>query len=138
MRTIREVMAVAFILMAMAAVSALPGCSSRTIPEAVETPYAGPPLGLESKGKSHIVVLEAPTGGYSLTIDRVLERAGFYDVFVTVRTPDPRFFYTQAMTRLRAQAPLASAVPVRVCARVLEAGEAADGDEYPIAIDARR
>lgn len=138
MPTIRQVHVIASYLLCLMAISALPGCSSRTIPEAVEAPYAGPPLSLESKGPSHLVVLEAPTGGYSLTIDRVLERAGFHDVFVTVRTPDARFVHTQAMTRLRALSPLATTVPVRVCARVLEAAEPADGDEYPIAIDARR
>lgn len=138
MQTIRQVILIVSCLSVAVAISALPGCSSRTIPEAVETPYAGPPLTLDSKGPSHLVVLEAPSGGYSLTIDRVLERAGFHDVFVTVRTPDARFVHTQTMTRLRALAPLASTVPVRVCGRVLAAGEPADGDEYPIAIDARR
>ena len=138
MPMIRPMILIACCLSAAVAVSALTGCSSRTVPEAVETPYAGPPLGLESKGPSHLVVLEAPSGGYSMVIDRVLERAGFHDIFVTVRTADPRFVHSQAMTRLRALVPLASTVPVRVCARVLAAGEAADGDEYPIAIDARR
>ena len=139
MPTIRQVLVIAFSCVAMGVtIFALPGCSSRTVPEAVETPYAGPAITLDSKGPSHLVVLEAPSGGYGLVVDRVLERAGYHDIFVTVRTPDPRFVHTQAVTRLRAMAPLASTVPVRVCARVLGAGEPAEGDEYPIAIDARR
>lgn len=116
----------------------IPSCGSRPVPQASERAYSGPPIRLQSSGSQHVVLVDAPTGGYSLMIDRVQERAGFHDIFVTVREPDPRFLHTQAVTPLRALAPLASSTPARVCARVLSAEEDPDSLEYPIAIDTRR
>lgn len=133
----RALVIVSCVLVALA-FSTVSSCGSRPVPEASDDAYAGPPIGLESTGPQHIVVMDAPMGGYSMMIDRVQERAGFHDIFVTVRTPDPRFVHTQAVTRLRALSPLASSTPVRVCTRVLAADEDPDSLEYPIAIDTRR
>jgi hypothetical protein len=135
---LRRALSIVPCLLAAVAFLTIPACGSRPVPEASEAAYSGPPITLDSTGAQHIVVLEAPMGGYSLMIDRVQERAGFQDIFVTVREPDPRFLHTQAVTRLRALSPLASSTAVRVCARVLAADEDPDSLEYPIAIDARR
>lgn len=112
---------------------ALAGCASRHVPDVGDGRYDGPPLALESAGPSHVLVLEAPSGGYTLTIDRVLERSKSFDLFATIRTPDPRFVHTQAVVTLRALAPLASTERVRVCARVLPAGSE-DDPAYPVAL----
>jgi hypothetical protein len=80
-----------------------------------------------------VLVLEAPSGGYTLTIDRVLERSKSWDVFATIRTPDPRFLYTQSVVQLRALTPLASTERLRICARTLAPDDKSD-PEYPVAV----
>lgn len=125
-RTIRTVGAAALALSAF-------GCASRHVPSVGDHRYEGPPLTLESTGPAHVLVLAAPSGGYALTIDRVLERSKSYDLFATVRTPDPRFVHTQAAVTLRALSPLASTERIRVCARVLPAGSEED-PAYPVAL----
>ena len=112
---------------------ALAGCAGRHVPTVSDDRYDGPPLSVDSSGPSHVLVLDAPSGGYTLTIDRVLERSKSYDIFATVRTPDPRFFYTQSTVKLRALVPLASTERVRVCARTLAPSETED-PEYPVAL----
>lgn len=124
-------------LLAAATFAALPGCflfSSPSFPEAAAAPYQGPPLAIDRAGESPVIVLQAPSGGYTLTIDRVTERPGSHDVFATIRTPDPRFVHTQAIVEHRAIVPLPPAAAFRLCARIVPAGDTPEDDLYPVAI----
>jgi hypothetical protein len=112
--------------------AALPGCVSRTIPEVAEGSHVGPPLLLDATGVNYMVVLQAPSAGYALTIDRVLERTGGSDIFATVRTPDPKYVHAQVIVTQRATVPLASSARARLCARVLGADEEGEADEYRV------
>jgi hypothetical protein len=117
---------------ALFTLAALSGCVSRNIPQVSEGTHVGPPLTLESSGPNHLVVMEAPSAGYSLTIDRVLERAGGSDIFATIRTPDPKYVHAQMIVTLQAAVPLASTTNARLCARVLAPGEEGDSDGYRV------
>jgi hypothetical protein len=113
-------------------VAALPGCVSRNIPEVAEGSHVGPPLTLDASGANYVVMLEAPSAGYGLTVDRVLERAGGSDIFATVRTPDPKYVHAQMIVTLRAAVPLATSSPARLCVRVLGADEEGERDGYRV------
>jgi hypothetical protein len=128
MMSIVHLFAAAGLLMCLAACSSSAG-------RLTETPYRGPDVAIETSGENHVLVVTAPSAGYRLTIDRVSEAYRSYEVFATLREPDGRFMYTQALVELRSIIPVSSSTPIRVGLRVLGHEAEAEGD-YPIAATA--
>ena len=98
------------------------GCSSSGTrpPTANDQGYDGPPLSVGQVGDEHLVVLTAPTAGWTFSLDEVRSRMGGKDVFVTVRRPNPAYLHPQAVVEqnLGTRVPLSD--PIDVYARVLD------------------
>lgn len=68
------------------------GCSSAPPAfDVVADHYDGPPLHLEPTDAGSVLVMNAPTPGWQITLDAVRENFGKQDVFVTVRRPSALF-----------------------------------------------
>ncbi|QOI99289.1 MAG: protease complex subunit PrcB family protein [Phycisphaeraceae bacterium] len=115
--------------------AAMVSCAGGGEPYAGEDVYAGPPVSLESSRGVWVVVVQSPTGGWSVAVDRVTESRRRKDVFVTLRRPDPRFMNTQAVIEQRVATPVRSDEPVRVCVRVLDHDEDPDSRAYPVVLE---
>jgi len=116
-------LAAAAILPGMAACSAtkkLPWTSSETI---VDSDPAIPPIALTQMNDRHVVVMRAPSGGWSLHVDKDERTPLGRRVFVTARRPDPAFMHTQALVDHNAITDVPVSTPVEIVARVLEHNE---------------
>ncbi len=127
-------MSIVQIMIAAVVLVLIQGCSSSG-DRLTEGLYQGPAVSIESGGETHVLVVTAPSAGYRLTIDRVAESYRSYEVYATLREPDGRFLYTQALVELRSMIPVPSKTPIRVGVRVLSHEAEAAGD-YPIAATA--
>jgi len=97
------------------------GCSSdSSLPELSPEPYSGPAMSLEMTGGNYLVVLNAPTPGYSMLIDRIEQERGYREIFVTVRKPNPQFVYAQMMVSQRASTQVGTKESVKVYVRFLD------------------
>lgn len=115
-----------------AAVSALGvGCGGgANVPEIAEGAYTGPPLTIDPSGRAAVIVMEAPTPGWVLTLDRTSEARDHWRAFVTVRRPSPAFVYPQVLVRQNLLTTVEPGRPLRVYARVLESADTAGGQQY--------
>ncbi|MEL6328065.1 MAG: hypothetical protein AAFR38_00240 [Planctomycetota bacterium] len=124
----------------------LAACSPKW--EIAEAPYEGPPLGLAQREGNHAVVLQAPSAGWNLRIDRERRQDDLHEIFVTVRRPDPAFFHAQVETQQIALSNVQSSNPASLVARVLpataeakgayrRADDAGPGDAPPPELEAR-
>ncbi|MFZ4574515.1 MAG: hypothetical protein ACOYN0_08970 [Phycisphaerales bacterium] len=96
------------------------GCSSDpAAPVVAPDPYAGPAVSLDSSGEFHVVIVESPSPGYSVLVERIDERRGYDEAFVTIRTPNPRFAFPQVVVQQRALTSVRNDRPLRVNARVI-------------------
>lgn len=100
----------------------LVGCSSSGTrpPTANPRGYDGPPLSIGQVGDEHLVVLTAPTAGWTFSLDEIRPRMGGKDVFVTVRRPNPAYLHTQAEVEQNLGTRVALSDPIDVYARVLD------------------
>jgi hypothetical protein len=105
--------------------AALPaGCRSGVPSPMPTTPhYVGPGVSIETVSDRHVVVVQSPTPGWSIGLDRVNEQVGYREVLVTLRRPNPAFAYSQMIVEQRLGTPVNSDQPVRVLVRVLGYGQ---------------
>lgn len=98
------------------------GCASP--PPAPSTPevglvYSGPALSLDSTGRLHIVRAEAPSPGWSMNVDYVVDSPGGFDAFISLRSPNPAFVYPQVMVTQHLSTGVESDKRIRLFARVV-------------------
>lgn len=115
------------VLAAVLAIVAAPGlffggCASP--PPAPSTPeaglaYAGPALTLDSTGRLHVVRAEAPSPGWSMNVDYVVDSPAGFDVFFSLRSPNPAFVYPQVMVTQNLSTGVESDKRIRLFARVV-------------------
>jgi len=119
----RALLAAGLTIAALAPLSAcqlhkkLPWVSTEAI---IETDASIPPLALESSNGLHVVTYRAPSGGWTVAIDRSERIADGTRLYVTIRRPDPAFSHTQALVDLHALSNTPDDQPVELVARVLE------------------
>jgi hypothetical protein len=92
-----------------------------------------PPIRLDQTGGAggrHLVVMQVPTGGWTVTIDRAEVTPDGRRIFVTARRPDPAFMHTQAFVELRALSEVPVDTRVEVVARVLDRHQRTDSQVY--------
>lgn len=94
-------------------------------------PYAGPPLRLDADA----VVFFAPSPGWQIRVDHLLERPARQELFVTLRRPDPAFIYPTVIVEQRAAITSAdgaspSVADLALFARILESTELARDQKY--------
>ena len=90
---------------------------SRFVPSKSETGWNGPEIWIESTPQWNIVA-KAPTGGWSFTLDQLMEQRGRTEVFVTLKRPNPSYLVTAAQVEQRVTTPLKNNVPIWVSARI--------------------
>jgi hypothetical protein len=113
------------------AAALLGGCRSsgdrnRNDATATPTPTTGaengstPTVALEPGDQRHIIVVTAPTGGWSLRWEKRVVRDGTVEEYLTAFRPDPEFAHVQALTphRMNSNAPLTS--PIKVFIRIAD------------------
>lgn|GEM_PF-4603988 len=120
-------------LICLCAVVSTAGCGPSR-PSISSSPFRGPAVTLASDGGFHEVRLEAPSGGWGLIVDQVVQRRGGYDIFATIRRPDGRFLHSQGFVTHRATTSLATQIPVTLCVRELTAEVTAGSQEYEVVI----
>lgn len=115
----------------------LGGCASPVRPpERTSDAYQGPAITIDSSGSEHIVVVQAPTGGWDIRLDRLLDGPGYTEAFVTLRMPNPLFVNAQVMVTHRLASKIATTVPCRVLARVKSHDDEDPDTAYARATDA--
>lgn len=103
--------------------------------------YDGPPIAIDSTaggggegagavGEQHMLVLTAPSAGWSFMLDTVRESYKQREVFVTVVGPNPAYSYAPGPVEQHLGTAVESRVPITVYARVLEYAEKAEGQGY--------
>lgn len=96
------------------------GCgSTQGPPPPSDAAFQGPPVSIEQANAEHIVVVQAPSAGWTIERDATQEQQKRWDVYITLREPDPRFMYTQAVVSLRVATDVRAAEAIRVLARVV-------------------
>lgn len=91
---------------------------------------AVPPIRLAQTSGRHLVVMQVPTGGWTLSIDNTDVTPDGRRVHLTARRPDPAFMHTQALVELRVLTEVPQDTPIELVARVLDRHEKTDGRVY--------
>lgn len=108
------------------------GCTSFHAPNpTVSGSYQGPPLSLTSSSDAHVVVFQAPSPGWTLSLDEVRDRLGGKNAFITLRQPDPKFAYAQVVVEQNLATSVPTDIPLALFARI--APHAADPSDNPYA-----
>lgn len=105
-------------------------------PRIADGAYEGPPLSIDQSGRTAVVVMEAPTPGWSVTVDRSSEARDHWQAFVTIRRPNPAYMYAQMIVKQNLLTTVESRRPLRVYARVLEFADQSIDGEYREAVRA--
>lgn len=96
------------------------GCAARNaVPEITSAHYDGPPLALDREGTTALAVFTAPTPGWRVSLDRVVEGFKRRDAFITIRPPNPKYQYAQVVVEQRVMTNVPGDVTLRLFARIL-------------------
>ena len=95
--------------------------------------YRGPEIRIDSTGPRHILVLTAPTAGWSFTFDQVRPAFGHHELFVTVISPNPAAAHAQVVVEQRLGTTVDSGTPLTVFVRNLEHGQGPGARPYQLA-----
>lgn len=110
---------------------ALIGCQSRpSLPDTTVDPYRGPGLTLDSQKPEYDVVVQAPTPGWVISLDRVAEQYRHHAVFISLRRPNPGFLYPQVIVEQRVATTVPSTTPIKVYARTLDPDDTRSSRPY--------
>jgi hypothetical protein len=128
-------------LLASAAVAGLGACASTGSdpsgggdkPTTSTDPYRGPAITLDSTGPRHLIIVEAPSPGWTVSFDQVGQSGE--DVHITITRPDPGLLYPAVIVEQRMDSTLPAGQPVRVLARVVDFG--AKAGAYGLAVEGR-
>lgn len=95
--------------------------------------YDGPPMVLDSSGRTHVANVRLASPGWTLERDGTERGPEGQRVFVTVRTPNPEFLYPQQIVEQALTTEVRSTEPVQVYARVVEYGVKSSSKAYGLA-----
>jgi len=84
---------------------------------------ANPTVSIEPGYERHVIVVTAPTGGWSLRWEKRVVRDETVEEYLTIRRPNPEIYHVQAVTphRINSNAPLSG--PIKVFIRVVDHGQ---------------
>jgi|GEM_PF-2975797 len=129
--------ALAALSLTIASLAALPiaGCTSAVEPpDRTSDAFVGPSVSVDSSGPLHVIIVQAPTAGWDVRLDRLLDGPGYTEAFITLREPNPLFVNAQVIAEHRLTSNIASTVECRVFARIRpHAEEDFDGAYAPAA-----
>lgn len=91
------------------------GCAARnSVPQTTSGAYVGPPLSLVHEDDATHILFSAPSPGWAITLDQVVDAFKRRDAFVTIRLPNPEHAYAQVVVEQR----VATAMPQDQAARL--------------------
>jgi hypothetical protein len=91
------------------------GCAARnSVPQTTSGTYAGPPLSLVHEDDATHILFSAPSPGWTVTLDQVVDAFKRRDAFVTIRLPNPEYAYAQVVVEQR----VATTIPPDLTARL--------------------
>lgn len=97
------------------------GCWARqSVNPEVRGRYHGPPLTLEVGPSTHEVIFTAPSPGWTISLDRSLDRFERRELFVTIRRPNPAYAYAQVVVEQRLATNAPSTTQTALYARVID------------------
>ncbi len=82
--------------------------------------FVGPPVTQTTTGGRHLLVVQAPTPGWKITIDRTEPRLNEDLVFLTLQRPDPGALYAQVLVEQQILTDVVETRPIRVYARIID------------------
>ncbi|CAG0994682.1 hypothetical protein PHYC_02490 [Phycisphaerales bacterium] len=105
------------------------GCAtSAPAPTFSEDRFSGPAVSIDSGGRNHVAVVQAPTPGWEVTLTRVLPGFRHRAAFLTLRKPFPGVLYAQVLVTQRVATDIPSTEPIRIFARVVDHDAPADSE----------
>jgi hypothetical protein len=114
------------------------GCGgTKALPDVAIDPYVGPPVSLDGSGDSYVVLVRAPTPGWVATLDRVAEQYKHMAIFVTLRQPNPAYYYPENQVEQRLGTSVVSTDAVTLYARTLAYDQPAGNQAYARAAQTR-
>ncbi|MBX3364950.1 MAG: hypothetical protein KF866_09310 [Phycisphaeraceae bacterium] len=93
--------------------------------------YAGPSVSIDGSRRVHHLIMQAPTPGWQIAIDRTVEHEGRQRVFATIRRPNPMNVYAQVVVPQQVATSIPSTQPLEAFVRVLDF-DARDGEYVPL------
>ena len=121
----------AFLLSIIPAVSLLSGCASTARPVYTSAAaYDGPPMTAKGSAGQHVIVMTAPTSGWSLALDLTRPALDRTEVFLTATRPDPAKMQAQMLVTHEVGTTVSTSSAMDVYARVLGFGERAGEQAY--------
>jgi hypothetical protein len=107
------------------------GCQSRpSLPDTTSDPYRGPGLTLDTSKPEYDIVVQAPTPGWVISLDRVAEQYRHHAVFVSLRRPNPGFLYPQVIVEQRVATTVPTSRTIKVYARILDPDDTRSSRPY--------
>lgn len=97
----------------------LAACGSNLPVTARTSAYTGPSAAIDSSGRTHAVVIQAPTPGHTVTLDAVRDRLDGREALITIRQPDPRYLVPQVIVEQRVGTDVPTSTPLDVFIRIL-------------------
>jgi hypothetical protein len=114
------------------------GCShSKALPDVSKDTYLGPPVGLDGSGQTYVVVAQSPSPGWIATLDRVADQYRHKAVFLSLRRPNPAFYYPQAQVEQRIGTGVLTPEAVKVYVRILAFDESPGGQSYTLGTESK-
>lgn len=99
-----------------------PSCSDAPAVSRSAQPYEGPPISIDPGGPEHVLVLSAPSGGWSFIFDQVKPAFARREVYVTVIRPNPAMMHTLTLVEQRLGTTVDKGTPIDVFARLDDYG----------------
>jgi hypothetical protein len=114
------------------------GCyHSKALPDVSKDTYLGPPVWLDGSGSTYIVATQSPSPGWVATLDRVADQYRHKVVFVSLRRPNPAYYYPQVQVEQRIGTSVLTPEAVKVYVRVLAFDEHAGGQAYTLGAESK-
>lgn len=103
---------------ALTAISLVACGPGRFIPEKSPGAWSGPDVWVESS-PTWTVAARPPIGGWTITLDQIMEERGRTEIFISLSPPNPSFIVTPTPVEQRIATPIRNTVPIWVWARQL-------------------
>jgi hypothetical protein len=107
-------------MMLSASSTLLIGCAGRSAAPTVATgPYSGPPISAVPRRGTFVALVQAPSAGWKVRLDAVLEENQHRRAFITLQQPNPAFVYAQAVVEQQVATGVPEAQNIRIYARII-------------------
>lgn len=95
------------------------GCySSRPMPTRTDAPVTSPTMTIQPSGDRWEIIVAAPTPGWQIRRDFLLDALGYREQFLTLRTPNPQFMTPQVVVEQRILTEARTDQPLQVLVRI--------------------